>query len=91
MVFAEYSLSCSPTHQEEDEALEFDGSESCEEIAWAIEILRAAIAWRLQDLADHPEDANNIIGRGHRTRIEILQRQLDFLVGVYRVQCEILG
>jgi hypothetical protein len=78
-----------PSHDDEADALSTTGAESCEEIAWAIGMLKVAITWRKGDL--RPEDAQNEIGRGHRKRIEILEKHLHHLEVVYAVKCRSEG
>jgi hypothetical protein len=74
-----------PSHNDEEAALNTTGADSCENIAWAISVLRAAIAWRTGDLT--PTDANNLIGRGHRQRIRQLQNHLKKLESAYNSKC----
>ena len=76
-----------PSHADEEAALNTTGADSCENIAWAIGVLRAGIAWRKGDL--RPEDANNLIGRGHRQRIKRMQDHLKNLESAYNSKCRL--
>jgi RHS repeat-associated protein len=76
-----------PDQTDENEAIATTGEEGCEHLRWAIRTLEERINMRLEDLERHPEDRNNVIGRGHRARIEILRGHLERLRALVFLVC----
>ena len=75
-----------PSHSDENDALAIPLSASCEELAWAISVLRSAIEWRKADIGRH--GGNNSGAPGHRVRIKNLQDKLDKLLREYELRCK---
>jgi RHS repeat-associated protein len=74
-----------PSHADENDALAIPLSATCEELAWAINVLQAAIEWRKEDIRRY--GGNNARAPGHRQRINILQNELDKLSREFNLRC----
>jgi|GEM_PF-6351459 len=74
-----------PTHAEENDALNTPPGDDCNNLAWAIAALTAAIEWRKGDL--NPSHVGLAIYVNHKARIAILQAHLTVLWRVYQERC----
>jgi hypothetical protein len=74
-----------PSHDDEADALDTPLDATCEELAWAIGVLEAAIEWRKEKIREY--GWNNPRAPGHRRRIQILQAKLEKLRREYALRC----